>query len=280
MKEGKIKGKAEPFNSTSTKKKKAKPIVYIDPSLPAVIRLNRYIALSGLCSRREADRLIQNGVVTVNDKVVKELGTKVNRFKDVVKVRGKIIKPEPMIYILLNKPRNVICTVRDERNRRTVIDLVRNATNVRVYPVGRLDRNTTGVILLTNDGELARRLMHPSFQIPKIYRVRLDRPLTEEDYIKVKKGVTLEDGFFRPDDFYYEPDNDAYVMKIHSGRNRIIRRLFAHLGYEVKRLDRLAFAHLTKKGLKRGEWRFLSQKEIGYLKILTGSKRVRHLSNE
>jgi len=267
-----VKGSGLPLEKT----KKEKPLLYVKEALPESIRLNRYIALSGLCSRREADQWIKNGIVKVNGEVVKDLGRKVNRFTDVVEVRGKRIQPEPMVYLLLNKPKNVICTTKDERNRRTVLDLIRNATNVRLYPVGRLDRNTTGVILLTNDGELAKRLTHPSFQIKKVYRVRLDRPLTEADFLQVKKGVNLEDGFFRPDAFFYEPEHGAYIIEMHSGRNRVIRRLFASLGYEVKTLDRLAFAHLTKKGLKRGEWRFLSQKEIGYLKMLTGIKRFRN----
>ncbi len=266
---------------TSKRKKKRKkdvPTLFL-PELPEYIRLNRYIALSGLCSRREADKLIANGLVKVNGEKVTQLGTKVHIKKDVVEVRGKRIKPEPTVYLILNKPKNTITTLRDEKGRITVMDYVRRATNVRIYPVGRLDRNTTGVLLFTNDGELARYLTHPSSEVKKVYAVRVKPDLKEEDYKKICEGVLLEDGIFKPDAFYFNElsDKPEWIIEMHSGRNRVIRRMFAQLGYKVTKLDRIAFAGLTKKGLKRGQWRFLTTKEIGMLKMLVGNlKRKVH----
>ena len=241
-------------------------------TLPDEIRLNRFIALSGICSRREADKLIENGVVEVNGKVVKELGYKVNPHKDTVKVRGREIQPEPNVYILLNKPKNTITTVKDPKGRKTVLDLIKDATNLRVYPVGRLDRNTTGVLLLTNDGDLAKKLTHPSYNIKKVYEVALYEEVTKSDLDKLAKGVELEDGFFKPD-AVYKSDKNKVIVEIHSGKNRIIRRYFDKLGYKIKSLDRIEFAGLTKKGARRGKWRFLTPQEVGYLKMMTGSKR-------
>ncbi len=235
--------------------------------------MNRYIALSGVCSRREADKLIQNGVVTVNNKVIKEMGFQVNKQKDIVKIRGRKILPQPFVYILLNKPKNTITTTKDEKGRQTVMDLIRDATNLRVYPVGRLDRNTTGILLLTNDGELAKKLTHPSYNISKVYEVTLKEPVTKLDLENLAKGKKLEDGFFKPDLVYKIPDEkNKVIVEIHSGKNRIIRRYFAALGLEIKNLDRISFAGLTKKGIKRGRWRKLEPQEIGFLKMMTGDK--------
>ncbi len=276
-----MKGKA-PFKSQGRKKrplkkstrKKVKVQFKATPkeTLENEIRLNRFIALSGLCSRREADKLIANGVVEVNGKIVKELGYKINPHKDIVKVRGRKIKPEPNVYILLNKPKNTITTVKDPKNRKTVINLIEGATNLRVYPVGRLDRNTTGVLLLTNDGDLARKLTHPSYNIKKVYEVTTYEEITQSDLDRLVKGVELEDGFFKPDNVY-KADKDKVVLEIHSGKNRIIRRYFDKLGLKIKKLDRVEFAGLTKKGAPRGKWRFLTPREVGYLKMITGDKR-------
>ncbi len=265
----KKKNTAVPTKKKEKKKKKFKTVPLKD--LPERIRLNRYIALSGICSRREADKLIKNGVVSVNDKVVKEMGFQVHKQKDVVKVRGRKILPQPFVYILLNKPKNTITTTKDEKDRKTVMDLIKDATNLRVYPVGRLDRNTTGVLLLTNDGELAKRLTHPSYKIPKVYEVTLKEPVTKLDLENLVKGKELEDGFFKPDVVYKVPGaKNKVIVEIHSGRNRIVRRYFAALGLEIKNLDRISFAGLSKKGIRRGDWRKLEPQEIGFLKMMTG----------
>jgi 23S rRNA pseudouridine2605 synthase len=232
------------------------------------IRLNRYIANSGICSRREADDLILSGQITVNGKPVVEMGYKVKP-SDTVKYGKKALNPERMIYILVNKPKDYITTTEDPEDRKKVIDLIDGACTERVYPVGRLDRNTTGLLLMTNDGELAEKLTHPSSGIKKIYQAELDRPITTEDFEILKKGVELEDGFIRPDDLgIVTPDAMVVGLEIHSGRNRIVRRMFEHLGYEVKKLDRTTFAGLNKKDLPRGKWRFLSEKEVIRLKFL------------
>ena len=232
------------------------------------IRLNKYIASTGLCSRREADQLITTGLIKVNDKIVTELGTKINP-GDKVYYNGNRLKEEKKVYILLNKPKDYVTTLEDPNAKRTVLDLVRNACRERVYPVGRLDRNTTGVLLLTNDGELTGRLTHPKFNKLKIYHVFLNKPLKAEDMEKIAEGVTLEDGFIKADNISYaDPvDKKQVGIEIHSGRNRIVRRIFEYLDYKILKLDRVYFAGLTKKGVPRGKWRFLNDQEIAVLKM-------------
>ena len=231
------------------------------------IRLNKYIALSGVCSRREADNLILDGKVKVNGQAITELGTKINQ-SDIVEYNGKKLKPEKNIYLLLNKPKDCVTTVSDPFAKRTVLDLVKNACTERIFPVGRLDRNTTGVLLLTNDGDLAKKLTHPSHKKLKIYHVFLDKMLADEDFETILEGIELEDGLIKADalDFIDPKDRSQVGIEIHSGQNHIVRRIFNHLGYNVTKLDRVYFAGLTKKGLQRGHWRFLSEKEIGMLK--------------
>ena len=232
------------------------------------IRLNRYIANAGICSRREADDLIASGQISVNGKPITEMGYKV-KHSDVVKFGKKALNPEKMVYILINKPKDYITTTDDPEERKTVIDLIKGACPERVYPVGRLDRNTTGLLLMTNDGELAEKLTHPSSGIKKIYQAELDKPITTEDFELLQHGVDLEDGFIRPDEVgIVTPDAMVVGLEIHSGRNRIVRRMFEHLGYEVQKLDRTVFAGLNKKDLPRGKWRFLSEKEVIKLKYM------------
>lgn len=232
------------------------------------IRLNRYIANAGLCSRREADELIAAGTIKVNGVVVTEMGYQVEP-GDTVKYGKDILSREKMMYVLLNKPKDFITTMDDPEERRTVMELVAGACKERIYPVGRLDRNTTGLLLLTNDGELTAKLTHPSSDIKKIYQAELDKPITEADFETLKAGVELEDGFIQPDELAIV-SADAHVVgiKIHSGKNRIVRRMFEHLGYEVTKLDRTTFADLNKKDLPRGTWRFLTEKEIIRLKYM------------
>lgn len=232
------------------------------------IRLNKFIANSGICSRREADDLIKNGLITVNGEKVTELGAKVNPGDD-VRYKNQKLKSEKPVYILLNKPKDVVTTLSDEKDRRTVIDIVKNACPQRVYPVGRLDRNTTGVLLLTNDGELAKRLTHPKYKKRKIYHVVLDKPVVKRDMDEMVKGIELEDGVIAADTVSYpeEEDKTQVGIEIHSGQNRVVRRIFETLGYKVKKLDRVYFAGLTKKNLQRGKWRFLTEKEINKLKM-------------
>ena len=231
------------------------------------MRLNRYIAASGICSRRDADRLITAGSITVNGKQVKELGTKVKP-GDVVRYNGERIKNERKVYLLLNKPRDYVTTTDDPKERKTVMQLVRRACSERIYPVGRLDRNTTGVLLFTNDGELASQLTHPGYEKKKIYHIFLDRAVSAGDLNTLASGITLEDGFIQPDAIsYVNPENKNEIgLEIHSGRNRIVRRMFESLGYRVTRLDRVYFAGLTKKNLPRGRWRFLTPLEVRMLK--------------
>ena len=237
------------------------------------IRLNKYLANSGMCSRREADRLIKAGQVEVNGETVTEMGVKVS-MSDEVKFNGMVIKPEHKRYILLNKPKDYITTLKDPNARHTVMDLIEGACKERVYPVGRLDRNTTGVLLFTNDGDLAKKLTHPSNEIQKIYHVTTDKAVTVADIEKISEGFELEDGFIKADEVgYLEQHNKCEVgIRIHSGRNRIVRRIFEYLGYEVEKLDRLSFAGLDKKGLGRGRWRFLSEKEVGFLYMISNKK--------
>ncbi len=233
-----------------------------------LIRLNKYIASTGLCSRREADEFIKAGLISVNDKLVTEVGTRVKP-SDVIKYNGERLKEEKKVYILMNKPKDYIATLEDPHAKKTVIDLIKGACRERVYPVGRLDRNTTGVLLLTNDGELTKRLTHPRFEKMKVYHVELNKNLKPADMEKIATGIMLEDGFIKADAINYvnTEDKKQIGIEIHSGRNRIVRRIFEHLGYEIRKLDRVYFAGLTKKGLSRGEWRFLTEKEINMLKM-------------
>ncbi len=231
------------------------------------IRLNKFLANAGICSRRDADELIKNCEIKVNGKLVQELGTKVSP-KDEITYKGKKISKEQRVYILLNKPKDVVTTVKDEHAERTVIDLIQNACPERVYPVGRLDKNTTGVLLLTNDGDLTKQLTHPSHKKKKIYHVQLDKDLTKADMIRIVDGITLEDELIQVDAVSYveEKDKSQIGIEIHSGQNRIVRRIFESLEYKVRKLDRVYFAGLTKKNLPRGKWRFLSDQEISILK--------------
>lgn len=237
-----------------------------DPDEP--VRLNRYLANAGVCSRREADTFIQAGVVKVNGVVVTELGTKVKR-SDEVMFHDQAINMEKKVYVLLNKPKDYVTTSDDPQNRKTVMELVKNACRERIYPVGRLDRNTTGVLLFTNDGDLATKLTHPQYLKKKIYHVFCDKNVTAADLRQIADGIMLEDGEIHADaiDYAHETDKKQVGIEIHSGRNRIVRRIFEHLGYKVVKLDRVYFAGLTKKNVKRGDWRFLTQDEVNMLKM-------------
>lgn len=231
------------------------------------IRLNKYIANSGLCSRREADTYISTGLVSINDKIITELGTKVYP-DDIVKFNGETIRNEEKVYIVMNKPKDFVTTVSDPHAKDTVVGLVKNKCSARVFPVGRLDKATTGVLLLTNDGDMADKLMHPSYEKKKIYHVFLNKRLKGTDMAALLNGITLEDGFIKADSISYVDNDETQVgVEIHSGRNRIIRRMFEHLGYKIKKLDRVYFAGLTKKNLRRGQWRFLTKDEIAMLKM-------------
>ena len=232
------------------------------------VRLNKYIANSGICSRREADNFILAGVVTVNGEVVTELGTKININTDDVRFNGERLKGEAKVYIVMNKPKGFVTTASDPHADKTVMDLLKNCPS-RVFPVGRLDKNTTGVLMFTNDGEIAEKLTHPSYDKKKIYQVALDTKLKREDFDQILQGVELSDGMIAADELEYieEDDHRKLGIEIHSGKNRIVRRIFESLGYEVKALDRVYFAGLTKKGLKRGEWRYLTEGEINLLRM-------------
>lgn len=237
------------------------------------IPLNKFVAHAGICSRRDAAALVKSGNVVVNGQLITEPGFKVTN-KDEVHVHGKkITMSRNFVYILLNKPKDFLTTTDDPQGRKTVMDIVKPATNERVYPIGRLDRNTTGVLLLTNDGELAQKLSHPSYEVKKIYEVKLDKPLTKKDFDTLLAGITLEDGIVSPDSLAYADSKDKSVIgiEIHNGRNRIVRRMFEHLGYDVRNLDRVMYAQLTKKNVERGKWRFLSEKEVRLLKFMNAS---------
>ena len=255
-----------PHAKYSLKKQIEYKETHVDPNEP--IRLNKYLANAGVCSRREADEFITAGVVKVNGEVVTELGTKVKR-SDVVHFHDQQISIEKKVYVLLNKPKDYVTTSDDPQNRKTVMDLVKDACRERIYPVGRLDRNTTGVLLLTNDGELASKLTHPQFMKKKIYHVWLDKNVTAADMRLIADGVTLDDGEIRADaiDYASETDRKQVGIEIHSGRNRIVRRIFESLGYKVLKLDRVFFAGLTKKNVRRGDWRFLTEQEVNMLRM-------------
>lgn len=239
---------------------------FVDPNEP--IRLNKFLANAGVCSRREADEFITAGVVSVNGQVVTELGTKIKR-GDEVKFHDQVVSIERKIYVLLNKPKDTVTTSDDPQARRTVMDLVKGACEERIYPVGRLDRNTTGVLLLTNDGDLASKLTHPKYLKKKIYHVHLDKNLTKADMEQIAAGIQLDDGEIHADAISYTDENkkNDVGIEIHSGKNRIVRRIFESLGYKVVKLDRVYFAGLTKKGLRRGDWRYLTEQEVNYLRM-------------
>lgn len=256
-------------NAAPKKKKIFKQIKYkenADPTAP--IRLNKYLANAGVCSRREADEFIQAGVVKVNGQVITELGTKIMR-ADEVMFHDQLVKLESKVYVLLNKPKGFVTTTDDPENRKTVMDLVKSACSERIYPVGRLDRGTTGVLLLTNDGDLASKLTHPKYEKRKIYQVWLDKPVTMEHMQAIADGIELEDGEIHADAISYvsEEDLTQIGIEIHSGKNRVVRRIFEKLGYHVVKLDRVYFAGLTKKNLSRGKWRYLSEKEVNMLRM-------------
>lgn len=254
------------YRKPSGMKKKDEPL---SPENPGTIRLNKYIANAGIASRREADNLILSGVIKVNGKIITDLGVKISP-DDKVQYEEQTIKSEKKVYVLLNKPKGYITTTDDPFDRKTVMFLVKNAGRERIYPVGRLDRDTTGVLLLTNDGDLAKKLTHPRHQIIKIYHVFLDKNLKTGDLNKIANGIELEDGTIKPDvvSFVQGAESKKEVgIEIHSGKNRIIRRLFESLGYKVTKLDRVTFAGLTKKDVPRGKWRFLNEKEVSFLKM-------------
>ena len=256
----------DPNAKYSLKKRIEYKETHIDPNEP--IRLNKYLANAGVCSRREADDFIQAGVVTVNGQVVTELGTKVLR-GDEVKFHDQPVTLEKKVYVLLNKPKDYVTTSDDPQQRKTVMDLVKDACPERIYPVGRLDRNTTGVLLLTNDGEMASKLTHPKFLKKKVYHVYLDKNVTMHDMQQIASGIELEDGEIHADAIEYADDHDKSQVgiEIHSGKNRIVRRIFESLGYRVTKLDRVQFAGLTKKNLRRGDWRFLTEQEVDMLRM-------------
>jgi len=256
----------DPNAKYSMKKRIEYKEINYDPNEP--LRLNKFLANAGICSRREADEFIQAGVVTVNGEVVTELGTKILR-TDVVKFHDQPVSIEKKVYVLLNKPKDYVTTSDDPQQRKTVMDLVKNACTERIYPVGRLDRNTTGVLLLTNDGDLASKLTHPKYLKKKIYHVYLDKNVTAHDMQQIAEGVQLEDGEIRADDVQYAhpTDKKQVGIEIHSGKNRIVRRIFESLGYRVQKLDRVQFAGLTKKNLKRGDWRYLTEEEVDRLRM-------------
>ena len=256
----------KPVKATAPKKAAPKKKPVEDDGL---VRLNKFIANSGICSRREADTYIATGLVSVNGVRVTELGTKIDPAKDDVRFDGERLKGEKKVYVLMNKPKDFVTTLADPHAERTVMDLIsKSRCPERIYPVGRLDKATTGVLLLTNDGDLAEKLTHPSHGVRKIYQATLDKNLKKEDFDKILDGIELEDGPIAADALsYVEGEKNEIGLEIHSGRNRIVRRIFEHLGYKVKKLDRVYFAGLTKKNLRRGAWRFLDDKEVGLLKM-------------
>lgn len=256
----------DPNAKYSKKKQIEYKLVNVDPDAP--IRLNKFLANAGVCSRREADEFITAGVVSVNGQVVTDLGTKVKQ-TDEIKFHDQPISIEKKVYVLLNKPKDYVTTSDDPQNRKTVMDLVRNACKERIYPVGRLDRNTTGVLLLTNDGDLASKLTHPKYLKKKIYHVYTDKNVTAADMRQIAEGITLEDGEIHADaiDYASPTDKKQVGIEIHSGKNRIVRRIFESLGYRVIKLDRVFFAGLTKKNLRRGDWRYLTEQEVNMLRM-------------
>lgn len=264
------KGEGKDFGNKKFAYKK-KPKKLVEKSVDDKIRLNRFLANAGICSRREADKLIETGVVSINNKVVTELGTKVSP-NDVVHYGGMLLQSQKKQYVLLNKPKNYITTMDDPEERQTVMELISKACNERIYPVGRLDRATSGLLLFTNDGEMTKRLTHPSGKVKKIYHVTVDKNITQKDLIALVEGIQLEDGPAGADKAFYLADTSKSTISIelHSGRNRIIRRMMEHLGYKVTKLDRVQFAGLTKKDIPRGRFRHLSEKEVGLMHRVCG----------
>ncbi|MDR1673281.1 MAG: rRNA pseudouridine synthase [Bacteroidales bacterium] len=260
-----------PRKSPPLLKKPPKPVVpvYPDVVFDKPVRLNRFISNTGLCSRREADEHIRQGLIKVNGQVVTEMGVKVNQ-EDEICYKDKTLTNQRKIYLLLNKPKGFVTSMDDPNCKKLVMDLIRSACRERIYPVGRLDKMTTGVLLFTNDGDLSLKLTHPTNRMRKVYQVTLDKPLTEEDMDKLAKGIELEDGFIAFDSIAYtDPENHTQIgVEIHSGKNRIVRRTFEAAGYKVIKLDRVYFAGLTRKGLKRGKWRFLTPEEVAFLKMM------------
>jgi len=241
--------------------------------LPEKIRLVRYVALAGIASRRNAIKIIQNGQITVNGETVREPWRYVDTHKDQVAYKGQLIRPEKPVYILLNKPKDTLCTVKDEKGRRTVLDLLVGAPPVRLYPVGRLDRHTTGILLLTNDGDLAQKLLHPRSKVPRTYRATSVKPFTQEVVERLLRGVPLPDGVAQADEAYLE-DSHTLVITVHIGRKHIVRRMLEHLGYRLKSLDRIAFGPITRKGVARGRWRFLTPQEVAWLKMVPDPRKI------
>jgi 23S rRNA pseudouridine2605 synthase len=285
MDERKNKQQPAPVNTPDKKNSTPKELVAIKDSKAeknehiAEMPLNKYLAHCGVCSRRDAVTVIKEGNVRVNDVIIKEPAHKVVG-KDIVKLNGKeIFVSKNLVYILLNKPKDYITTTDDPQGRKTVLQLTKMATTERIYPVGRLDRNTSGVLLLTNDGELTQKLSHPSYNITKVYEVKLDKPLTKADFDKILSGIQLEDGEIKADTLAYADAKDKSIIgiEIHSGRNRIVRRIFESMGYDVKGLDRVMYATLTKKNIERGKWRFLAEKEVRLLKYLNASYKKPHI---
>ena len=255
--------------------KSAKAIAANDNVPTGIMPLNKFMAHCGVCSRREAVELISAGKVKVNGAVITEPGYKIEDKDEVIYNGKKLFVTKNLVYILLNKPKDYITTTDDPQGRKTVLQLIKQATTERVYPIGRLDRNTSGVLLLTNDGDLTQKLSHPSYEIKKIYEVKLDKPLTKAHFDKIVDGLTLEDGEILIDSLAYADSKDKSIIgiELHSGRNRIVRRIFEHLGYDVKGLDRVMYANLTKKNVERSKWRYLSEKEIRLLKYMNSSKK-------
>lgn len=271
----KRKANSDRYRNESTKPGYQRPVTSNRTPVTSLMPLNKFIAHAGICGRREAAEIVKSGKVKVNGNVMMEPGHKVSA-KDEIRVNGKkIFLSKDLVYILLNKPKDYITTTDDPQKRKTVLDLIGRATSERVYPVGRLDRNTSGVLLLTNDGELAQKLTHPSNEVKKVYAVTLDKPLEKKDFEQILNGVVLEDGPASVDALAYADAKDKTQLgvEIHSGRNRIVRRIFEHLGYDVRNLDRVIFAGLTKKNVDRGKWRFLTEKEVRDLKYFKKGKR-------
>lgn len=249
------------------------PVITRKISDQDLMPLNKFVAHCGVCGRREAVEIIKLGKVVVNNVAITEPGHKVS-MNDIIKIDGKkLFIQKNLVYILLNKPKDFITTTNDPQGRKTVLDIVKAATKERIYPIGRLDRNTTGVLIITNDGEMAQKLSHPSTQVKKIYEAKLDKPFTKAHFDKLLSGITLEDGLIKPDSLAFADSKDKSIIgiEIHSGKNRIVRRMFEHLGYDVKNLDRVMFANLTKKNVDRGKWRYLNEKEIRLLKYMNQS---------
>lgn len=263
-------------NTVKTSHPKSQKAIAANDNTPTgIMPLNKFLAHCGVCSRRDAVELINDGKVKVNGTVATGPGYKVQKRDEVVYNGKKLFVTKNLVYILLNKPKDYITTTDDPQGRKTVLQLIKHATNERVYPIGRLDRNTSGVLLLTNDGDLTQKLSHPSYEIKKIYEVKLDKPLTKNDFDKIVKGLKLEDGEIQIDSLAYADSKDKSIIgiELHSGRNRIVRRIFEHLGYDVKGLDRVMYANLTKKNVERSKWRYLSEKEIRLLKYMNSSKK-------